>query len=406
LTTGACGRKPAAVAAAAGNPTAARGAALYGQYCATCHGPGGYGYVADNAPSLRTATFLSTATDGFLQAAILRGRPGTAMGAYTRETGGPLGADEANAVIAFLRDGGPPRVELPPVAAAGDASRGQPVYEKLCQRCHGSKTQRVSAIHLANRVLIETASAAFLRHAIEMGRPPTSMAAWKDALTPQQIDDVIAYVRSMAAGPVVVAAPPPSPVMPPPSPAMPPPSLAIPPSPVMPPLPPAAPRKGPVVLNPRGRAPEFTPRDGMFVPIDQVKKALDQRRRLVIADARGPAEWSTLRIAGAISTPYYDAKALDDIPNDGTWVLAYCGCPHHLSGDLVAALRKRGYKNTAVIDEGIFAWQQKGYPVVAAPGAPPPPAPPPVAPRPPGAAPPPIALPARPGAPIPVAPKR
>src|SRR6266540_3679905 len=215
-----------------------------------------------------------------------------------------------------------------------------------------------------------------------MGRPPTSMAAWKDALTPQQIDDVIAYVRSMAAGPVVVAAPPPSPVMPPPSPAMPPPSLAIPPSPVMPPLPPAAPRKGPVVLNPRGRAPEFTPRDGMFVPIDQVKKALDQRRRLVIADARGPAEWSTLRIAGAISTPYYDAKALDDIPNDGTWVLAYCGCPHHLSGDLVAALRKRGYKNTAVIDEGIFAWQQKGYPVVAAPGAPPPPAAPPRRPSP------------------------
>ena len=111
--------------------------------------------------------------------------------------------------------------------------------------------------------------------------------------------------------------------------------------------------------------------------IDQVKAALDQKRRLVIADARSPGEWSSLHIAGAISTPYYDATSLDGIPNDGTWVLAYCACPHHVSGQVVDALRKRGYKHTAVIDEGVYAWQQKGYPVVVAPGTPRPPAPPP-----------------------------
>jgi cytochrome c oxidase cbb3-type subunit 3/ubiquinol-cytochrome c reductase cytochrome c subunit len=215
----------------------------------------------------------------------------------------------------------------------------------------------VSAIHLANPVLLETASDGFLRRAIEAGRPPTSMAAWKDALTPEQIDDVVAYVRSMA-----TPAPPP-------------------------PLPPAAPRTGPIVINPKGRHPDFVLRDDRYVGIDQVKAALDRKRRLVIADARGPAEWASLHIAGAISTPYYDAKALDDIPNDGTWVLAYCACPHHVSGEVVDALRKRGYKHTAVIDEGVYAWQQKGYPVVAAPGSTPPPAPPPVAAHPPAAAP-------------------
>ena len=144
-------------------------------------------------------------------------------------------------------------------------------------------------------------------------------------------------------------------------------------------LPPAAPRTGPVVLNPKGRAPDFTLKEDLYVSIDQVKEALDKKRRLVIADARSPGEWSSLHIAGAISTPYYDAKALDDIPNDGTWVLAYCACPHHVSGEVVAALRKRGYPHTAVIDEGVFAWQQKGYPVVTAPGMRPPPAPPPLA---------------------------
>ena len=143
-----------------------------------------------------------------------------------------------------------------------------------------------------------------------------------------------------------------------------------------PPLPPA-PRQGPIVINPKGRAPDFVLKDDLYVSIDQVKAALDQKRRLVIADARSPGEWSALHIAGAISTPYYDAKSLDDIPNDGTWVLAYCACPHHVSGQVVDALRKRGYKHTAVIDEGVYAWQQKGYPVVAAPGTPRPPAPPP-----------------------------
>jgi cytochrome c oxidase cbb3-type subunit 3/ubiquinol-cytochrome c reductase cytochrome c subunit len=87
-----------------------------------------------------------------------------------------------------------------------------------------------------------------------------------------------------------------------------------------------------------------------------------------------------LHIAGAISTPYYDHDSLDDLPNDGTWVLAYCACPHHVSGEVVDELRKRGYRHTAVIDEGIFAWQHKDYPVVAAPGLPPTPAPPPMGP--------------------------
>jgi cytochrome c oxidase cbb3-type subunit III len=347
VLAGACARRSAPTAAAAApGPVADKGGVLYARLCATCHGAAGNGYVADNAPSLRSPTFLATATDAFLKDAILRGRPGTAMGAYARTSGGPLGPEDAYAIMAFLRAGGPARVELPP-SRAGDAGRGKPLYEQLCQRCHGTKTQRVSAIHLFNPVLLDTASDAFLRHAIEHGRPPTSMVAWKGTLTDQQIGDVLAYVRSMAA-------PPPAP-----------------------PMPPAAPRDGPIVINPKGRAPSFVLKDDRYVGVDQVKQALDEKRRLVIADARSPAEFASMHIKGAISTPYYDAKALDDIPDDGTWVLAYCACPHHVSGEVVDALRKRGYKHTAVIDEGVFAWQQKGYPVVTAPGTQPPPAPPP-----------------------------
>jgi cytochrome c oxidase cbb3-type subunit 3 len=344
LWSGGCARKTPPA-----NPVVARGREAYAKFCATCHGVAAGGYVADNAPSLRSPTFLASASDAFLRAGIARGRPGTAMAAFGRLLGGPLEPAEVDAIIAFLREGGPPPRELPAAHAAGDVKRGQPVYLANCARCHGTQTQRSSAVHLANPIFLQTASDAFLRTAIESGRPPTSMVPWKGALGPAQIDDVVAYLRSMAVAPAVPAPAPPAPL---------------------------PPRQGPIVLNRRGSAPDFVMKEDRFVSIDQVKKALDQKRRLIITDARAPSDWLNLHITGAISTPFYDLRSLDDLPNDGTWILAYCACPHHVSGQVVDELRKRGYKHTAVIDEGIFAWQHAGYPVVAAPGLLPSPAPP------------------------------
>jgi cytochrome c oxidase cbb3-type subunit 3 len=351
LWAGGCGRRTATMT---GPAVVEQGRAAYAKYCATCHGAGAAGYAADNAPSLRSPTFLASASDAFLRAGISRGRPGTAMAAFGRGLGGPLSPAEVDAIVAYVREGRPAPRELPPGRVAGNVKQGKAVYDANCARCHGTPTQRSSAVHLANPILLQTASDAFLRRAIEAGRPPTSMVPWKGALGPGQIDDVVAYVRSMAVVPGVPAA-----------------------APFRPPGAPLAPRQGPIVLNPKGAAPDFVLKEDRFVSIDQVKQALDGKRRIIITDARAPSDWLNLHIAGAISTPYYDARSLDDLPNDGTWVVAYCACPHHVSGQVVDELRKRGYRHTAVIDEGIFAWRQKGYPTVAAPGLLPPPAPPP-----------------------------
>ena len=61
-------------------------------------------------------------------------------------------------------------------------------------------------------------------------------------------------------------------------------------------------------------------------------------------------------------------NALDEIPIDA-WVVAYCACPHHLSGVVVDSLRSRGYPHAYVLDEGILEWERRGYPIVAAPHA-------------------------------------
>jgi cytochrome c oxidase cbb3-type subunit III len=99
------------------------------------------------------------------------------------------------------------------------------------------------------------------------------------------------------------------------------------------------------------------------VSAEQVKKALDAKQRIVIIDARAASDWIQFHIPGAISGPYHDRAMLDRVPNDGTWVVAYCACPHHASGEVVDALRERKYTNTAVLDEGILFWRDRGYPL-------------------------------------------
>jgi rhodanese-related sulfurtransferase len=195
-------------------------------------------------------------------------------------------------------------------------------------------------VHLFNPVFLETASDPFLSYAIARGRPGTTMEPWADKLAPAEIEGVVAYLRSVApaAGPAGKGSG----------------SDSDPDS-----------SWQQVVANPGGRPADLRP-DGRLVPMEQVKRALEEKRRIIIVDVRAPSDWRQLHIPGAISLPYYDLSRIDRLPKDGTWIVAYCACPHHLSGIVVDELRKRGYEQSAVLDEGILAWQQAGYPVYAA----------------------------------------
>jgi cytochrome c oxidase cbb3-type subunit 3 len=342
-------------ATAAVAPRAELGAKLYAQYCRTCHGARLEGHAADNAPSLSSPTFRKTASDKFLRIAIARGRAGTAMAGYGKSFGGPLAPADIDALIAYIRAGTAP-TPLPRRRAKGDVATGGRIYAEKCQRCHGTAEQRASAVHLANPMFLATASDAYLRQAIVHGRPGTAMQAWSGTLSSPEIEDVVAYVRSLA------RAVPPTPSVPPGTGARG--TLAV--------------ENVPVVLNPTGARAEFTLREDRYVSVAAVANAYDAKRRLVLVDARTPSDYLRMHIAGAISVPYFDMHDLAKIPNDGTWVIAYCACPHHVSGIVMEELRKRGYAHSAVLDEGIFAWQQQGHPVIAAAGQLPIAAPPPL----------------------------
>jgi cytochrome c oxidase cbb3-type subunit III len=328
----------AATTAAQGSAPETRGRALYDRYCSLCHGKDLTGYAADNAPSLVSRTFLESASDDFIAKGIRFGRPHTAMGAYGKQRGGPLEEQDIDAIVHLIRSRGPKYQPPPTSTLKGDPARGSAVYEKECASCHGTEKERKTALSLYNPELLLAASPDFLRYAIVHGRPPTPMPAFSPKLSGQEIEDVVAYLTSKSPPRTAETAPAPPPVI-------------------------KTADGGPVVINPKGGAPKFTLRDQRFVSVDEVKKALDEKRRMVIVDARSPADWVDMHIPGSISGPYYDDAALARIPNDGSWVIAYCACPHHASGEVVDKLRKRGFKNAAVLDEGILVWKQKGYPL-------------------------------------------
>lgn len=80
----------------------ANGRALFASHCAGCHGEEGKGLWA---PELNNEGFLAAATDGFLQATIVRGRKGTAMRPFG--TGGQglvdLPSDDIDDIVAYIR---------------------------------------------------------------------------------------------------------------------------------------------------------------------------------------------------------------------------------------------------------------------------------------------------------------
>lgn len=320
-------------------PTAAGalpdGAALYAQYCALCHGKDGTGYAADNAPSLVSKTFLESASNHFIAQGIRVGRPGTAMAGYAKRRGGPLEEPEVQAIVRFLRSRGPAPKQIPSFVPKGDPDKGAEVYDKRCASCHGTEEQRGKATVLHNPEFLSAATPTFLRYAVANGRPPTEMAAFAGTLTNTEIDDVVTYLHSKKPG------------YRPPAPTVDLKEL----------------EQLPVVMNPKGSAPQFELRAGRFVSVDQVKKAWDEKRRMIIIDARAASDFVRSHITGSISNPYYDKKGLDRVPDDETWVIAYCACPHHASGEVVDELRRRGHKNAVVLDEGVLEWERRGYPI-------------------------------------------
>ena len=178
------------------------------QPCIACHGDAGQGNVELGAPAIagQGAVYLERQLNHF-KAGIRGGDPGDALGAQMGAMASTL-ADEDTLLLATYLSGLPR--PSPAVEPAGDLKNGNNYYQSKCGACHGGRAQGNPGL---NAPALAGLDAAYLKHQFlnfqqglrgahpedtygrQMKMMSTSLPTDKD------LDDVIAYIQSMAGVP-------------------------------------------------------------------------------------------------------------------------------------------------------------------------------------------------------------
>ena len=194
-----------AVLAADQTGRVARGETLFADQCATCHGKQGEG---DIGPALNAKKYLSSVDDGQIFENIQAGVPGTGMPAWAQEHGGPLTHEQILDVVAFIRHWEPTAQDAAKPKATPDPNQGKAIFGAICYACHGANgegTARAPALN--SKELLTQFDDAWLQQTITQGRPSKGMPTWGTVLSPEQINSLVAYIRSWEATAPVIPTP-------------------------------------------------------------------------------------------------------------------------------------------------------------------------------------------------------
>ncbi|MCJ7566484.1 MAG: c-type cytochrome [Anaerolineales bacterium] len=189
---------------AAGGFPAAIGQDLYSQYCSACHGDFGEGGAnpalsGDIIAPISTTEYLKTRDNLTLSSVISQGQPNFGMSPFGSTFGGPLDEDEIDAIVTFIRtwEDNPP-VELPPeIAVANVPLSGVDIYSSLCAQCHGEVGEGGIGPSFRDEALQQTKTDPELFESISLGHSASSMIAWGEILTSDQITQVVQHIRNI-----------------------------------------------------------------------------------------------------------------------------------------------------------------------------------------------------------------
>jgi rhodanese-related sulfurtransferase len=97
---------------------------------------------------------------------------------------------------------------------------------------------------------------------------------------------------------------------------------------------------------------------------DYVKALLDAREPVVLVDFRKASEFRAGHLPGAISVPLSELdRRYREIPATARLIL-YCQCPIEEIATAYAFLQGQGYRNQAVLEDGVDGWLRHRYPLV------------------------------------------
>ena len=193
---------------------------LYKQNCSGCHGENGRNGAA---LPLNNPAYLAVVGESNLRAITAKGVNGTLMPPFARSAGGMLTDQQVDALVEGMsRAWGRPSefagATLPPYAsdAPGDPAQGQKVFVAACARCHGADGLGVKPVNgksaptgsspdsIVDPAYLALVTDQSLRSLVIAGRPDEGVPDWRSylsgagahALTPQEIDDVVAWIAS------------------------------------------------------------------------------------------------------------------------------------------------------------------------------------------------------------------
>lgn len=189
----------------------AQGAQLFAETCSSCHGQFGEGgpnpaRAGDVIAPISSAEYLKTRDDATLRNIISQGQSDIGMAPYGITNGGPLSDQQIDAIITFIRrwEANPP-VELPPEIIAVTPSApeqvspsGSQVFGSVCARCHGPKGEGGIGSALNTQEFQDSSDDEAIFDTISSGHEATSMIAWGEILTADQIQELVRYIRSLA----------------------------------------------------------------------------------------------------------------------------------------------------------------------------------------------------------------
>jgi mono/diheme cytochrome c family protein len=235
-------------------PDAGRGAVLFSNTCAICHGESGAG--SERAPRLHDSERLAALSDDWYRAVIRNGRPAKGMPTW----GTVLSPDQIEDIVTLIaawRAGTPvsPEFSVPDLLASalyalnqqdpasaglhierarsvavgapldvldtasrlvesgdlagaiqtldalqaqwplGDPAKGAQVYSASCAACHGVQGGGGIGLPLNPSPFVQSQSNADMLAFLQAGRPGTAMASYQDILPETELADVIAFLR-------------------------------------------------------------------------------------------------------------------------------------------------------------------------------------------------------------------
>jgi mono/diheme cytochrome c family protein len=182
------------------------GQKLFSTNCTPCHGQFGEGGANPTRPGdiivpISSAEFLKTRDDFTLKAIIAQGQPDFGMSPFGSSYGGPLSDDEIDALVAYIRtwETNPP-VQLPPEVSAVTTQiplTGTDIYKDLCAQCHGPNGEGGIGPSLSDPKFQDTNSDQHIFDTINNGHKATSMIAWGEILSSEQIQQLVDYIRQL-----------------------------------------------------------------------------------------------------------------------------------------------------------------------------------------------------------------